>query len=89
MTKDFSYHSRKVRQLENTLKAIAIGDPDWNNSWTSHVITVIMKYLPQFYDIDSAINNLQERKKTDLAEQQRLMVECFPSLKDEIYDAEN
>lgn len=60
---DFTYHSRKLKQLENMLKAIATNDPNWNNSWTSPVITVIMKYLPEFYNIDSAIEELQERKK--------------------------
>lgn len=60
---DFTYHSRKVKQLENMLKAIATNDPNWNHSWTSPVIQTIMKYLPEFYDIDSAIDDLKERKK--------------------------
>ena len=45
------------------LKAIATNDPNWNPSWTAPVIQTIMKYLPEFYDVDSAIDNLKERKK--------------------------
>ena len=72
--RDFTWHADKCDELKELLEDILIsaraGNPvnhemrhRWNQSWTVTVIGHIMKFLPEIYDIDSVIKELQEAKE--------------------------